>query len=137
MARRVLASAVVLVALVIAFPGVSGAHNVSIGTKVSKSKLPRGALRPGERVIVFGRVGAIDAVCNSLVSVELMRMVPGADRVLESDVTDAEGEYYFLRRPRGDQRVYVRFAGFMDVTAGHIHTCGGSVSRGFLLNVRR
>jgi hypothetical protein len=137
MARRILALVVVLVAVVMAFPGVSAAHNVTIGTKVSKSKLPRGALRPGQRVIVFGRVGAIDAVCKSLVSVELMRKVPGADRVLQSDVTDAEGEYYFLRRPRGDQRVYVRFAGFQDIVADHSHTCGGSVSSEFMLDVRR
>jgi hypothetical protein len=137
MARRVLALIVVLVAAVMAFPGVSAAHTVSITTKVSKAKLPRGALRPGQRVIVFGKVGAVDAVCKSLVSVQLMRRVPGADRVLQSDVTDAEGEYYFLRRPRGDQRVYVRFAGFQDITPGHSHTCGGSVSSEFLLDVRR
>jgi hypothetical protein len=137
MARRVLASLFVLVAAVMAFPGVSAAHTVSITTKVSKAKLPRGAVRPGQRVIVFGRVGAVDAVCKSQVTVELMRRVPGADRVLQSDVTDAEGEYYFLRRPRNDQRVFVRLETFQDITPGHSHACAGSASSEFLLAVRR
>jgi hypothetical protein len=137
MGRRFLALAGILLAVVIAAPSTSLAHNVSIGTTVSRAKLPRGPVGPGQRVIVFGRVGAIDPTCNALVAVELLRRVPGPDRVLEGDTTDSDGEYSFLRRPRGDQRLYVRFAGFQDVVTGHSHTCGGSASREILLRVNR
>jgi hypothetical protein len=132
---RVLALVIGLFCLMLSAP--SYAHDVSIGTRVSKSKLPRGSLSPGQRVIVFGRVGAVDEACKSFVLVELMRRIPGPDRVLQGDATDAEGEYMFLRRPRSDQRLYVRFAGFQQVVAGHDHMCGGSASRQFRLNVRR
>jgi hypothetical protein len=135
MFSRVLALVIGLFCLML--PAPSSAHDVSIGTRVSKSKLPRGALSPGQRVIVFGRVSAVDETCKSFVFVELMRRVPGPDRALQGDTTDAEGEYFFLRRARNDQRLYVRFAGFQQVVAGHNHTCGASVSQQFRLNVRR
>jgi hypothetical protein len=137
MPRRFVALLGILVALILAVPATSLAHNVSIGTTVSRAKLPRGPVAPGQRVILFGRVGAIDPTCNSLVSVELLRRVPGPDRILEGDTTDADGEYFFLRRPRGDQRLYVRFAGFQDVVPGHSHTCGASASREIRLRVAR
>jgi hypothetical protein len=137
MARRFLALASVLLGLVVILPGPSSAHTVSVGTKVSKSKLPRGPVGPGQRVIIFGRVGAADTSCVAGVPVELIRRVPGPDRVLQVDVTDSEGEYFFLRRPRTDQRVYVRFAGSHVVVTGHDHTCGGSVSPQFRLRVQR
>jgi hypothetical protein len=76
-------------------------------------------------------------VCNAAVNVELLRRVPGADRVLESDTTNAAGKYYFHRRARTDQRVYVRFVGFQDIVAGHSHTCGASVSKQFRIRVSR
>jgi hypothetical protein len=137
MPRRFLALVGILLALILAMPATSLAHNVSIGTTVSRAKLPRGPVGAGQRVIVFGRVGAVDPTCNALVSVELLRRVPGPDRVLEGDTTDADGEYFFLRRPRGDQRLYVRFAGFQDVVTGHSHACGASASREILLRVAR
>jgi hypothetical protein len=137
MVRRLIAAAGVLAALMIGAPAPTQAHNVSLGTTVSRAKLPRGPVEPGNRVIVFGRIGAVDAVCKTLVNVELLRRVPGPDRVLEADSTNANGEFSFLRRPRGDQRLYVRFAGIADVVTGHSHLCGGSVSRELRLNVRR
>jgi hypothetical protein len=136
--RRVLPVLVsMLLGSILMLPGPSSAHTVSVGTTISKSKLPRGPISPGRRLIIFGRVGSVDEACKAFVSVELMRRVPGPDRVLQSDTTDAEGEYFFLRRPRTDQRVYVRFAGFQQVVAGHDHTCGGSASRQFRLRVQR
>jgi hypothetical protein len=65
-----------------------------------------------------------------------MRRVPGNDRVLQTDMTDTEGEYSFLRRPRGDQRLYVRFVGLQEVVPDHLHSCAASVSKQFDLNVR-
>jgi hypothetical protein len=134
--RRSMAAAGVLAALVIGAPAPTQAHNVSLGTTISRAKLPRAPVEPGNRVIVFGRIGAVDQVCKALVSVELLRRVPGPDRVLEADTTDANGEYSFLRRPRGDQRVYVRFEGITDIITGHSHVCGATVSRELRLNVR-
>jgi hypothetical protein len=138
MLRRIV---VILGSLLIlgAVPTASEAHDVSTGTKISKSKLPRGGLRAGQRVIIFGRVAAIDAACYAGVTVNLNRRVPGADRILQTDITDPEGEYFFLRRPRGDQRLYTSFLGFdkvfTDSTGTHHHTCGGSASPEFRLNV--
>jgi hypothetical protein len=137
MVRRLLALTGILLSLVLMVPAPAQAHNVSIGTTISRAKLPRATVGRGQRVIIFGRVGAIDPTCNALVTVELMRRVPGSDRVLEGDTTDGDGEYYFLRRPRNDQRVYVRFTGFQEVVAGHNHACGGSASREIRLNVSR
>jgi hypothetical protein len=134
MSRRTVALMGVLAALV-AIPAVSSAHNVSLPTKISRAKLPRETLRPGQRVIVFGQLTAIDVVCEAGLPVRLMRRVPGNDRVLETDTTDTEGEYSFLRRPRGDQSLYVSFAGIQDVVTGHLHTCAGAVSKQIELNV--
>jgi hypothetical protein len=138
MPRRFMAMVAMLLAVVVLQPATSSlAHNVAVGTRTSRSKLPSGPLNPGQRVIVFGRVAANDSVCKDFVVVELLRRVPGPDRVLTSTTTNGEGEYFFLRRPRGDQEVYARFAGFHDVVAGHDHNCGGSVSREIFLGVRR
>jgi hypothetical protein len=138
MPRRFMATAAMLLAVVILLPGTSSlAHNVAVGTRTSRSKLPRGPINPGQRAIVFGRVAAQDSVCKDFVVVELLRRVPGPDRTLGSTTTDGDGDYFFLRRPRGDQELYARFAGFHDVVAGHDHNCGGSVSRTILLGVRR
>jgi hypothetical protein len=134
MSRRSAVLFGVLAALVV-IPAVSSAHNASLPTKISRAKLPRETLRPGQRVIVFGQLTAIDVVCESGLSVRLMRRVPGNDRVLETDTTDTEGEYSFLRRPRGDQELYVRFAGVEDVIPDHLHTCLGAVSKEIKLNV--
>lgn len=138
MSRRLLVILGSLLALV-AVPTTSHAHDVSAGTKISRAKLPRGNVGPGHRVIVFGSVSSIDAACYAGVTVNLYRRVPGPDRVLETDLTDPEGEYFFLRRPRGDQRVYSTFAGldqvFTDSAGTHHHTCGGSASRELDLNV--
>jgi hypothetical protein len=134
MSRRLVAFGSIVIALV-ALPIGSSAHTVSSATKISSAKLPRGTLRPGERVIIFGRLTGLDAVCESGRPVQLMRRVPGNDRVLETDMTDTEGEYSFLRRPRGDQRVYVRFVGLQEVIPEHLHTCAASLSKQFDLNV--
>jgi hypothetical protein len=135
MSRRLVAFIVILVA-VVAMPTGSTAHTVSSATKISSAKLPRGSLRSGQRVIVFGQLTALDAACESGRSVQLMRRVPGNDRVLETDSTDTEGEYSFLRRPRGDQRLYVRFVAVQEVIPEHLHSCAASVSKQFELNVR-
>jgi hypothetical protein len=138
MPRRFTLLAAMLLAVVILLPATSSlAHNVTVGTRTSRSKLPRGPVNAGQRVAVFGRVAAQDSVCKDFVVVELLRRVPGPDRILGSTTTDGDGDYFFLRRPRGDQELYVRFAGFHDVVAGHDHTCGGSVSRVIFLGVRR
>lgn len=128
----VMLGAVMLLAMA---PLASDAHTVSLPTKTSRAKLPRGDLNRGQRVIIFGKVSADDATCFAGVTVSLQRRVPGADRVLETKLTNPDGEYWFLRRARGDQRLYVLFPGFVDVSSGHSHTCGGSVSREVLLNV--
>jgi hypothetical protein len=134
MSRRFVAFIPILVAIM-ALPTGSGAHTVSSATKISKAKLPRGTLGPGQRVIVFGRLTGLDPVCESGRPVQLMRRVPGNDRVLQTDMTDTEGEYYFLRRPRGDQRLYVRFVGLQEVIPDHLHSCAASVSAQFDLKV--
>lgn len=134
MNRRLVAVAGILLAL-IALPVSSMAHSVSLGTKLSRTKLPRQVLRPGQRVVIFGQLSAVDAVCESGLPIQLVKRVPGADRTLETDITDTEGEYSFLRRPRGDQRLYVSFDGIESVVTDHLHTCGGAVSKEILLKV--
>jgi len=134
MSRRIVALIGILM-VVVALPTGLSAHTVSSSTKISKAKLPRGTLGPGQRVIVFGRLTALDAVCEAGRPVQLMRRVPGNDRVLQTDMTDTEGEYYFLRRPRGDQRLYVRFVGVQEVIPEHLHSCAASVSAQFDLKV--
>lgn len=55
--------------------------------------------------------------------------------MLETDVTDTEGEYSLLRRPLGDQRLYIRFGAIQDVLSGHLHVCAAAVSREVMLPV--
>ena len=138
MARRfavVLAAALVLVS---AFPGGSGAHTVVLTPKVSRTKVPKGALQPRDLVVIVGKVSTSDATCFAGVNVELVRVIKNVgERILEVDPTNVEGEYSFKRRVRKNQTWYVRFPGFQTVVAGHSHTCGAAASRQVRIRVQR
>lgn len=129
---------IILVAVGAAFPTLAAAHVIDAQTQVSISRAPTGSVRPGTRVVIFGRLrSAAGATCIRRKVIRLMLVRPGPDRLLATDLTDAEGEYRFVRRPRSDQRVYARFAGTFASSYGHAHACHSDNSRRLFINVRR
>jgi hypothetical protein len=116
-------------------PATSQAHVASIGTSLGIGKAPSGPSRPGKKVVIFGRLKASEQNCKEGQVVRLFRRRPGPDPQIGRDVTDAEGEYRFVKRPGRDQRVYTRFNGAVETSYGHSHTCLASRSRNLFINV--
>lgn len=126
-----------LVAASAAFPAFAAAHLVDERTRLSINRVPARLVSPGARVVIFGRLrSAAGQTCTRRKVIRLMLMRRGPDRLLARDVTDAEGEYRFVRRPRGDQRVYARFSGSFESNYGHQHACHSDNSRTIFINVR-
>ena len=137
MTRRVAVALTAASFLIAGFPGEVGAHDVALTPNVSRTKVPKGGLERGDLVVVIGRVKTSDPTCFAGVTVELVRTIQNAgERVLQVKPTNAEGEYWFKRRVRKDQRWFVRFPGFQSIVAGHSHTCGADVSKGIRIRVR-
>jgi len=136
MARRLTAVFVATLLMLLAFPARPGAHTVVLTPKVSRTKIPKGAVERGDVVVILGRVATSDSTCFAGVLVELVRIRQGVEKILEVDQADAQGEYAFKRRPRRDERLFARFPGFVEVVAGHSHTCGAAVSRVVRIRVR-
>jgi hypothetical protein len=67
--------------------------------------------------------------------VRLMKVRPGADKILDVDRTDLEGDYRFVRHPGGDVTVYTRFLGTFNTSYGHSHQCLKDRSRNRFINV--
>ena len=131
-AASVIAGAFVLTTVVV---GAAVAHTFVAETFLSISKAPTAATAPGAKVYVFGRLKSPRPACRSNMWVKLMRIRPGRDLVLESDRTDSDGNYRFVRNPRRDLTVYTKFSGTLDSTPGHFHRCLSSRSRIRFINV--
>ena len=111
------------------------AHTVVSETTLSIRKAPRGATNPGGKVIIYGRLKSARPSCRSNKVVRLMKVRPGADKVLAADRTDLESDYRFVRHPGGDVTVYTRFSGTVRTSYGHFHRCLGDRSRNRVINV--
>jgi hypothetical protein len=136
MARRVAVAVTAASFLLVGFPGPASPHDVALTPNVSRTKVPKGGLERGDLVVVIGRVSTTDPTCFAGVTAELVRVVQNVgERVLQVKTTSAEGEYWFKRRVRKDQRWFVRFPGFQSVVAGHSHTCGAAVSKGIRIRI--
>jgi hypothetical protein len=136
MARRFAVAVTAASFLLVGFPGPASAHDVALTPNISRTKVPRGGLERGNLVVVIGRVKTSDPTCFAGVTVELVRVIKNVgERVLQVKPTNAEGEYWFKRRVRKNQRWFVRFPGFQSIVTGHSHTCGAAVSKGVRIRV--
>jgi hypothetical protein len=136
MARRIAVAVTAASFLLVGFPGPASPHDVALTPNVSRTKVPKGGLERGDLVVVIGRVSTTDPTCFAGVTAELVRVVQNVgERVLQVKTTSAEGEYWFKRRVRKDQRWFVRFPGFQSVVAGHSHTCGVAASKGIRIRI--
>lgn len=115
--------------------GVAWADVFENQPRVKIDRSPAGTVSPGERVVIFGKVKSGQDVCKAGREVQLMRRQPGPDKLLETDVTDGDGEYRFVRRPRKDQTVYTRLARFFESSYGHSHECLRATSRDLFIDV--
>jgi hypothetical protein len=136
MVRRIAVAATAASFLLVGVPAEVGAHDVALTPNVSRTKVPKGGLERGDLVVVIGRVSTTDPTCFAGVTAELVRVIQNVgERVLQVKTTSAEGEYWFKRRVRKDQRWFVRFPGFQSVVAGHSHTCGAAASKGIRIRI--
>lgn len=124
-----------LVSLLVLVGGVANAHVANIGTSLGVQKSPKGAVDPGKRVLLFGKLKSAMVECRADQQVKLFRKRPGPDRRIGTTVTDGEGEYLFRRRFGADASVYTRFQGAVEASYGHSHTCQPSRSRNLRINV--
>lgn len=138
MARRIAVALTTASLLLVGTPGSVSAHDVSLTPNVSRTKVPKGELQRGDLVVVLGRVRTSEPTCYAGVTVELVRTIQNVgQRVLKSTTTSSNGEYWFKRRVRKNQRWFVRFPGFQSIVEGHSHTCGGAVSKGIRVRIAR
>jgi hypothetical protein len=114
---------------------VAVADVIEATTSLTIQKIPRGATNKGAAVVIAGKLKSARATCRANKVVKLMKVRLGPDRLLATDITDSEGEYFFIRHPRADQRVYTRFSGTVFTSYGHSHTCLKDRSRNRFINV--
>jgi hypothetical protein len=133
--RIAIGAAVAAFLLATVLPGTALAHTFVASTTLSIHKVPGGVTAPGATVIVYGKLRSARPLCRSDMVVKLMRVRPGADKLLARDRTDSEGEYIFVRHPLRDQHVYTRFSGFLQTSYGHSHRCLPSRSVNVFINV--
>jgi hypothetical protein len=132
--KRLLLAGVAAVGLGVA--GTAAGHPFTASPSLTISKVPAGATSPGERIVVFGKIRTGRAFCKNDRRVRLFRVRPGADRLIATDRSDAEGEYGFALRPRRDQRVYTRIGRLERHTYAHDHVCRAARSHNLRINVR-
>src|SRR5919109_4574459 len=138
MVRRVTVALTAATFLLAGFPAQVNAHDVSLTPNVSRTKVPKGALARRDLVVVIGKVSTSDPTCFAGVTVELVRVVQYVgERILGTTTTSAEGNYWFKRRVRKNQRWYVRFPGFQSVVTGHNHRCDRADSKGIRIRIAR
>jgi hypothetical protein len=135
MKRIAVGAAAAFFLLATVLPGTALAHTFVASTNLSINKVPGGVTNRGATVIVYGKLKSSHALCRNNMIVKLMKVRPGADKLLAKDRTDEEGEYIFVRNPRRDARVYTRFPGFLDTSYPHSHRCQGSRSSSVRINV--
>lgn len=121
--------------LVTGVAGIAWAHVFEKQPRVTIDRSPAGTVSPGERVVIFGKVKSGQDVCKVGRKIRLMLKRPGPDKLLETDVTDGNGEYRFVRRPRKDQTVYTRLPRFFESSYGHSHECLRALSRDLSIDV--
>jgi hypothetical protein len=119
-----------------AFAGTAIAHNFVANTSLTIHKVPTGVTSPGADVVIYGTLRSPRSFCQDNMVIRLMKVRPGADKLLARDRTDREGEYMFVRGPRHDQTVYTRFRGFFESSYGHSHRCVASRSSNLVINVK-
>jgi hypothetical protein len=127
------AAAVLLLATMLPDPAL--AHFFSAKTSLTIHKVPTGVTAPGATVLIYGKLRSPRPACRFDKVVKLMKVRPGADKVLSRDRTDREGEYLFVREPKRDQTLYTRFSRTLQTSYGHSHRCRGSRSDNLFINV--
>jgi hypothetical protein len=137
MGRRLLVTLLPAILLLLAIPGTAGAHILTAETFFSRRKAPPGVVESGETVAIFGKLKSSAGECFVSQTVFLMRRQKGPDKTLARDVTDVEGEYIFQRRPRRNQKWYVRYHGYLLQDPSHTHNCLGTRSRVVKIRVER
>lgn len=136
MKKPVFVVAAVAIAMVVSLvPGPSSAHTSSTQTKIRASKAPKGQLDAGTEVLVFGRLKSKNPECVQGQTVELRSRQSGPDPTLDSDTTDAEGEFSLEVTAGEAKNVYVRFAGSTETSYDHAHKCRRSKSRNLRIKV--
>ncbi len=134
MRRKALLVAVVSgLLLTSVFAGFASANVWEKSTSLSIDKSPSGQTAPGHLVQIQGRLRP--HACEAGKKIRLMKVEEGPDRLLQTDTTNANGEYAFRLHPNHDMNVYARFAGSVKTSYGLSHTCLKSTSDRVLINV--
>ena len=127
---------VIAAAIGLALAAVAGADVFTASPQLRIAKVPEGTTNRGATVFVYGRIVSSRAFCKANRRVRLFRVRPGPDRFLGSDLTDREGEYRFVRRPRaGPDGLHVHPTSRNALTYGHSHVCRSDRSRNLRINV--
>jgi hypothetical protein len=135
MGRRLTVTLLSAILFLLIIPGTAGAHTLTADSFFSLRKAPPGVVESGKAVAVFGKLKSSAPECFVGQTVFLMRRQKGPNKKLASDQTDAEGEYLMQRRPRRNQKWYVKYQGYVLVDLAHSHTCLGSKSRAVRIRV--
>jgi hypothetical protein len=130
-------SAVAAALMLVSVAGPSFGHTSSTQTKVRASKAPRGHVEAGTEVMVFGNLKSKSLECTQGQTVELFARGPGDDVSLDSDTTDAEGEFSLEVTAGEAKNVYVRYGGTTLTSYDHAHDCRRSKSRNLRIKVAK
>ena len=126
-----------LVAATCLFAAPASAHVFDEQTSLTIRQSPARTAGPGSRVVISGRLVSGRPGCRAGKVIRLFLSRRGADRLLARDLTDADGDYRFVRRPASTQRVYVVFSQTLASSYGHSHRCRGSRSATARIRVAR
>jgi hypothetical protein len=135
MKRPFVALGVATIMVLALLPDTASAHTFVASPRLTINKVPAGATDPGERIVIYGKILSRRVLCRNARVVRLLRAVSGPDVLLATDITDREGEYRFVRRPRRDQTLYTTIRRLVRTSYGHSHVCRRARSSNLFVNV--
>ena len=100
-------------------------------------RIPAGTVKPGQRVLIYGRILSDHRFCRQERKIQLRDVRGKSSHWISNDITDRDGEYRFVIRPKDSMTLFTHIAGLTQENYGGADTCDSATSSDLRVVVRR